>query len=63
VLSFKDVYNYMVVLENLLTYGYYASQSHLISEFWYPVEGDFSAHNPPNNALNRGYQAEGSLPI
>jgi hypothetical protein len=54
--SSKDFYNYRAYLETILTYGHDVSHSHLTNAFWYPDEGDFSAHNPPNEATNRGYK-------
>jgi len=46
-----------VYFETLLTHVHDASQSHLTSALWHSDEGDFLAHNPPNDASNRGYQA------
>jgi hypothetical protein len=59
--SSKDLYNYRAYLETILTYGHDASHSHHTNAFWYPDEGDFSAHNPPSEATNRGYHARWKL--
>jgi hypothetical protein len=53
--SSKDLYNCRAYLDTILTYGHEASHSHLTNAFWDPDERDFSAHNPPNEATNRGY--------
>jgi len=59
--SSKVLYNYRAYLDTLLTYGHDASQSNLTSAFWYPDEGDFSTHNPPNEALILGYQVRSKV--
>jgi hypothetical protein len=59
--SSKNLYNYKEYLETIINYGHDASHSHLTNAFWYSYEVDFSAHNPPNKATNRGYQTRWKL--
>jgi hypothetical protein len=59
--SSKDLYNYRGYLKSIFTYGHDASHSHLTNAFCYPNERDFTAHNPPNEATNRVYEARWKL--
>jgi hypothetical protein len=54
--SSKDLYNYRGYLKTILTYGHDASHSHITNAFWYPGEGNFSAQNPLNEAMNHDSQ-------
>ena len=57
----KDLYNYRVYLERLLTYGQDASRSHLTNAFCYLDVGDFLAKDPPSDSSKRGYHARWKL--